>query len=313
MTPTTTHAASLDTPYRTVLVTGATGKVGRHVVAGLLASSAQVSVRALVRDPAAADLPADLELVAGDLTRPDTLADAAAGVDAVFLLWPGFDPEGAVAPVTALAGHGTHVVYLSAARLQGDDVGVMTGVWSVLERLVEDTTAAGGSHTMIRGGGFAGNTLEWAAEVRDGDTVRLVAPQGGRSLVHERDLAEVAVAALLDPATHAGRAYAVTGPQTLTQVEQVAAIADALGRPLRVEVVTHDDAVRERAGLWGTAAAEQAVAHWESLVGRPERVTHTVEDVLGRPALPFSEWARDHVADFREPAAIRGVGAIRAS
>lgn len=150
--------------------------------------------------------------VKGELTNPETLVAAAAGVDAVFRPWPGFDPAGADRAAAALAGRGAHVVYLSA--------------------------------------------------------VRLVAPQAGRSIVHERDRAEVAVAALLDPAAHAGRAYVVTGPQSLTQAEQVAGIAARSGW----RSSPHDDAVRERRGL-GMAAAEQAAGYWVSLVDRPERVS----------------------------------------
>jgi len=276
----------------TVLVTGSTGKVGRHVVAGLLEGGAQVS--ALVRDPLTARLPAGARIVEGDLERPDTVAAAAEGVDTAFLLWPGFSAAGAAEVVTALAGHVSRVVYLSAARLQRDTDGAMEGVWSDVEALIEDS---GVDWTFVRAGGFAANTLDWAEQIRSGDTVRIPYPDAARSLVHERDIADVAVRALLEPG-FAGRAFAVTGPEVLTQVEQVRAIGAAIGRALQVEEQPADVARREYQALMGAEFADSAIAHWASLVDVPERATGDVERMTGRPARTFAQWARDHADDF---------------
>lgn len=279
---------------RTVLVTGATGKVGRHVVAGLLDGGARV--RALVRNPAEAGLPATVQAVRGDLTDPSTVAAAAEGADAAFLLWPDFSAAGADAAVGALAAHVAHVVHLSAAQLRhADALGAATpGVWADVERLVE---RSGVSATFVRAGGFAANTLQWAGQIRVGDDVEIPFPQAGRSLVHERDIADVAVHALLDP-RHRGRAYAVTGPETLTQAEQVAAIGAAIGRPLRTVALAPDDARRELAEHMGAEYAESALAYWATLVDTPERATADVELVTGHPARSFATWARDHRDDF---------------
>jgi uncharacterized protein YbjT (DUF2867 family) len=277
---------------RTVLVVGATGRVGRHVVDGLLEHGADV--RALVRHPLAAGLPSEVRIAAGELERPDTVAAAAAGADAAFLLWPGFSPQGAAEVVAELARRVSHVVYLSAARLQHGAHGVLEGVWADVERLIEDS---GAGWTFVRAGGFAANTLEWAGEIRTGDVVRIPFPQAARSLVHERDIADVAVRGLLDPAL-SGRAFAVTGPEVLTQDEQVRAIGAAIGRELRVEELPPDVARRRYESVLGPEHAATAVAHWATLVDAPERATGDVERVTGRPARSFAEWAGDHVADF---------------
>jgi uncharacterized protein YbjT (DUF2867 family) len=277
---------------RTVLVIGATGNVGRHVVSGLLEHGARV--RALVRHPLTAALPSDVNVLKGDLERPETVAAAAEGADAAFLLWPSFSAAGAAEVVTQLARHVAHVVHLSSARLQHDDEGATEGVWSDVERLIE---ASGVGWTFVRAGGFAANTLEWADQIRAGDTVRIPYPNAARSLVHERDIAEVAVHALVDPGL-AGRAFAVTGPETLTQLEQVRAIGAAIGRELRVEEQPADIARRQYEAVFGAEYAAGAIAYWESLVGAPERATGDVEDVTGRPARTFSQWARDHAEDF---------------
>jgi uncharacterized protein YbjT (DUF2867 family) len=278
--------------HRIVLVIGATGKVGRHVVAGLLEEGARV--RAVVRHPLTSGLPGEVSVTKGDLERPETVATAADGADAAFLLWPGFSAAGASEVVTELARHVSHVVYLSAARLQHGDESPMEGVWSEVEALIE---ASGVGWTFVRAGGFAANTLEWADQIRAGDTVRIPSPNAARSLVHERDIADVAVRALVDPAL-VGRAFAVTGPEVLTQIEQVRAIGAAIGRELRVEEQPADLARREYEAVMGAEFADRAIAYWATLVDAPERATGDVEGVTGRPARTFAQWARDHADDF---------------
>jgi uncharacterized protein YbjT (DUF2867 family) len=186
-----------------------------------------------------------VDIVEGDLERPETVSAAARGSGAAFLLWPGFSGDGASAVVEALARHVTHVVYLSSARLQHGDTGATEGVWADVEALIE---ASGVSRTFVRAGGFAANTLEWADQIRSGDTVRLPFPDAARSLVHERDLAEVAVRALTDPGI-AGRAFAVTGPEVLTQREQVRGIGAGRSVVIPTTSVSSWDARRARSHL----------------------------------------------------------------
>ncbi len=294
-------------PGRTVLVVGATGRVGRHVVAGLLERGGRV--RALVRQPRTAGLPDEVDVVEGDLERPATVAAAARGADAAFLLWPGFSAAGAAAVVDALARHVPHVVSLSAARLQHDQDGAMEGVWADVEALVE---ASGASWTFVRAGGFAANTLEWAEQIRAGDTVRIPFPDAARSLVHERDIADVAVRALTDPGL-AGRALAVTGPEVLTQRDQVRAIGAAIGRDLQVRPLPIEATRREYAAAMGADHADAAIAYWATLADAPERATRDVEEVTGRPGRTFAEWARDHAGAFahRSAAGLTEAGATR--
>jgi uncharacterized protein YbjT (DUF2867 family) len=274
----------------TVLVVGATGRTGRHVVSGLLATG--VGVRALVRHPLTADLPEEVVVVAGSLQDVDAVQQAARGAQAAFLLWMGDDADEVEPVIAALTEHVGHIVYLSAADLHGDD-GVMTGIYAAVEAAIE---GSGATWTFVRGGGFAANTLEWAEQIRAGDVVRAPFPEAGRSLVDERDLAEVAVRALIDPA-HAGRAFALTGPETLTQREQVATIGAVLGRELTLEDRDPEEVRQEYAEL-SPAFADQAVAYWASLVEHPEPVADGVREVLGRPPRRFEEWVRLHVPDF---------------
>lgn len=291
----------------TVLVLGATGKVGHHVVSGLLAEG--VAVRAVSREPATASLPAGVEVLAGDVGRPESIATAARGTDAAFLLWPGFDPTGAEEVVAALAAHVGHIVQLSSARLQGHDEGVTDGVWSDVERLVG---ASGVPSTYVRAGGFAANTLSWAEAVRAGEPLRVLFPGAARSVVHERDIADVAVRALVEPGHH-GRAYAVTGPEVLSQADQATTIGEVIGRAVRVQEKPVEEARQEFESFMGPDGADRAIAHWESLVDAPERSTDDVERVTGHPARTYAAWVRDHLDAFAPPVTPARAGTARSA
>jgi uncharacterized protein YbjT (DUF2867 family) len=267
-----------------IFVIGATGKVGRHVVAGLLEQN--VAVRALARYPNAAGLPSGIEVVSGDLLAPEGLAAQLDRAEAVFLVWPFFTADGACDVVDVLARHARRIVYLSAEAAGGRS----DSFWAAVERAIERSAT---EWMFLRPTGFAANTLMWADQIRDSGVVRWPYGQAARSLIHERDIAAVAVRALTEDG-HAGARYVLTGPETLTQVEQVHAIGDAIGRPLRWEERSREDAEAQIAGVPDTA-----LDTWASFVETPELVTSTVEDVTGEPERPFGEWAHDHTQDFR--------------
>ncbi|GAB2633044.1 SDR family oxidoreductase [Kribbella swartbergensis] len=266
-----------------VLVTGATGRVGRQVVAGLRAAGA--TVRALVRTPDAAGLPPDVELVQGDIYDPSAVRRAASGVDAAFFLWPSFSAEG-VAPIVAELPK--RVVYLSALSA------ATGGVWGDVEELLRQDK----DWTFLRPSGFAVNAQGWAEQFRNGNVVRLPFPKAGRSLIHEHDIAAVAVLTLLND-HHLGETYDLTGPEGLTQAEQVETIARVIGKEMRIEELTPAAARQSMLDLGADATlADSSVAYWASLVDTPEPVTRTVPRLTGRPALTFAEWAQEHATEF---------------
>ncbi|GII00325.1 SDR family oxidoreductase [Planobispora takensis] len=285
-----------------ILVTGATGFVGRNVVGGLL--RAGVSVRALTRDPAAARLPGAAEVAGGDLTEPGSLAPALEGVDRMYL----FPVEETAEEVIRLArGAGVRrIVDLSAASVTA---GLHT---NPVERAVEES---GAEWTHVRPCGFMANMLQiWAPSVRAERVVRYPFADEPMNLIHEADIADVAVAALLEDGHH-GRAYTLTGPRTITVREQVRAIGEALGEEVRYEEVTRERA-RELMRAQGGFAAESADLmlgfveyggerpssedgyadqDWSALM----RVWPDVEKVTGHPPRDFARWAGDHADDFR--------------
>jgi uncharacterized protein YbjT (DUF2867 family) len=123
--------------------------------------------------------------------------------------------------------------------------------------------------------------------------VRWVHGRAARSLIHERDIAAVAVQALTERGHH-GQRYVLTGPQAVTQIAQVHAIGTAIARALRWEEVSPGQIAGQLAGI-----PSSALETWASFAREPEVVTPTVEQVTGAPALSFAQWARDHADDFR--------------
>ncbi|GIF70252.1 nucleotide-diphosphate-sugar epimerase [Asanoa ishikariensis] len=281
----------------TILVTGGTGNIGRHLVDHLHAGRAPF--RVLARRPAAAAalLPPGTAIQPGDLNDPASLEKAlSGGVDRVFLLWPSLSPDGIKGVVEALTHAGVrHVVYVSAMQVTDDNRRTI-GVWGAVEQAVVDADL---DHTFLRASGFATNTLGWAAAIRAGEPVRIPYPLAQRSLIHEADIAAVAAVALTGDGQQ--RSHVLTGPAAISQADQVAAIGAAIGRPVRC---VEQDPAEARAAMaeWADPAwAEQAVAYWASLVDRPEPVTRTVDELLGRPAHSFRQWAVDHADDFTAP------------
>jgi uncharacterized protein YbjT (DUF2867 family) len=287
-----------------VLVTGATGRVGRAVVTELL--GAGVPVRALTRRPATAGLPATVEVVAGDLTVPDSLDSALQGIGAVFLLWTA-PPDTAPAVVERLASYTRRVVFLSSPHQTPhpffQQPNPMARLHAAIERLI---AAAGLESTFIRPGMFASNAqFWWGTAIRHGDVVRWPFGAAETAPIDERDVAAVAARALCEDG-HTGGDYVLTGPESLSQAEQVSVIGAALGRHIRFEELSPEEFRRETAGRWPSPVVDMLLAAWGATIGRPAFLTSTVADVVGSPPQTFRQWVADHADAFREPPASYG-------
>src|SRR4051812_20346132 len=275
-----------------ILVTGATGNVGRLVVERLTRAGA--AVRAMTRHPEAATLPEGVEVVRGDLEDPDTLSAALRGVERMYL-FPVARTARQVVDLARRAGVARIVVLSSGAVTTGYD----TTFHLPVERAAEES---GLEWTHVRPGEFALNKLWlWGPQIR-------AAPGA--------DIAEGAAAALLE-AGHTGRALTVCGPAPLSHRDQVRAIAAALGEEVRLEQVTRAEAREIYRAQGGFAAANaDFLLGFEDYAGAPtpasapsspsappvrsvEPALPTAEAVTGRPARTFADWARDHADDFR--------------
>lgn len=267
----------------TILVTGATGNIGRKVVDHLLTRGA-TGVRALTTNPAKAALPPEVEVAHGYLRRIETLPAALEGVDSLYLA-PAAETVGEVLELARAAGV-RHVVDLS---------GEPESWWGSVTAAVE---ASGTAWTHLWPGDFMENTLTWAQQIRDTGAVREPYPDIASAPIAMDDIAAVAAVALLEPDAHIGKAHWLAGPEILTRRELVRQLGIALGRDIEFRQVSRDEAVV------ALTPSMSDTAEWyvDNVLGggeeNPTAPTESVEQLTGRPAISFAQWAKDNAAVF---------------
>ncbi|MFJ2645264.1 SDR family oxidoreductase [Streptomyces sp. NPDC087420] len=292
----------LDRVLPFTVVTGATGILGRHVVDGLLSTGRPV--RAVSRRPQQAGLPPLVEVVAGDLYEPSTLDTAFRTATALVLIAV---PDTAAEVVACARAAGIeHIVVVSSAAVTA---GYDTTYNLPVERAVQ---ASGLDWSIVRPGEFATNALLiWGPSIRSGRRVIEPFPDQAGNPIHERDIADVIIADLLD-SDRRGRVDTIVGPDTLTKREQVASIATAIGDDIALDEVTPQQALSFYRRQGGFAADN---ADWlsgftsydgvEGVTDEPREANLdldgtylTLAEVLGRPGRSYAQWARDHACDF---------------
>lgn len=277
----------------TILVTGATGAVGRHLVATLIARGA--SVRALTRKPDDANLPEGVEVVASDLADASTFgAHLFEGVDRVFV-FPARGVETFLDAAIAADIHRFTVLSSLAAAIEFPrDRGSASQVHhSAVEAAVTERTDA---WTILRPGTFANNLLTWAWQIRSGAPIRAPYLASAQAPVHEYDIAEAAAQTLLTD-DHIGATIPITGPQALTRAEQVAAIGATIGREISLVEITPEQFRAETAQFIPEPIMKMLLDYWSDTLTVPDQV-RPVTSVTGRPGRTLTEWATDHRADF---------------
>ncbi|WP_225725113.1 MULTISPECIES: SDR family oxidoreductase [unclassified Nocardia] len=281
-----------------ILVTGATGTVGRALIDRLLAAGAPVC--AMTRTPATANLPDAVEVRRGDLGDPATIAAALSGVDRVFLVSSGPaipEHDANVAEAAAAAGV-RRLVKLSAGRAGDDTATDPIPTW---HRAGEAAVrAAGVPWTILRPLGFMSNALHWAGTIRETDTVYAPYGQGRIAAIDPEDIAAVAAATLTEGG-HAGEIYPLSGPQPLSPVEQTEILGEVLGRPLRYVEVAPEQS-RQSLLAYGISAemADAIMALRATALSAFASVVYpTVRSVTGREPRSFAQWATAHAAAFR--------------
>jgi uncharacterized protein YbjT (DUF2867 family) len=270
----------------TFLVTGATGSVGRHVVAHLLEAGHRV--RALTRDPARARLPEGAEVVQGDLSRAGSLVPALKGVEGVHLIDAA---DSAYAPLQ----NGAEIV--ATLREAGVRRVTLLSGWSpgTLEAAVTGSELA---WTYVQPTEFMANALAWAESVRTKGVIEEPFAATRTAMVHEADIGAVIATALTEDG-HEGHSYGLTGPELLDVPAKVRILSEAIGREITFRELTVDE-MRERYRAQGVP--EQMIEFQIEVFGNvPEgayQVTPTVEQVTGRPPRTFARWAAEHVEAF---------------
>jgi len=281
-----------------ILVCGATGNIGRTVVAKLAAQGH--TVRALTRDPTRARFPAGVQAVQGDVTRPDSMDHALVGVERAFLMSEALDLP-AVARNFVVAAHRAkirHIVLNSSGTIE---MATPTAI-SLAHQAAEDVLKASGiAWTLLRPGYFASNALRWASSIRSQGIVFSPATQGSVVPIDPRDIGAVAAIALSSTG-HEGKTYVLSGPERLSIAQQVEQIGTAIGRTLRLVEISEASA---RAGMIKADMPEVVADAIMELIHAAAResesritITQTVQEITGQAPRTFADWARDHAAAF---------------
>ncbi|MFH8739326.1 SDR family oxidoreductase [Streptomyces sp. NPDC017964] len=278
-----------------IVVTGATGNVGRPLTKALAEAGEQVT--AVSRHAAA--MPDGVRHVPADLAEPQGLTRALDGAKALFLLLSGdlHAPEARPTDLIDLAAaRGVRRVVLLSSQ------GVATrplGPSRITMRAVEDALRESGlDWAILRPGGFASNALAWAESVRTQGTVAAPFGDVGVPIVDPADIAEVAAACLLDD-RHTGGIFELTGPEVITPRQQTEVIAAVLGSPVQFHELTREEAKAAMTQFVPPELADDTL----DIISAPNpaelRICSDVQRVLGRAPRPFNDWAARRIAAFR--------------
>lgn len=273
----------------TILITGARGKVGRAVLDRLQAAGH--AVRAASKSPADLDVP--VETVELDLTNPATFDAALAGVSQVFL-YP--EPDGIHALIESMRSAGVkHVVLLSSSSVlaPGADTDPLAHHSLLVERALASLTC-----TILRPDAFASNAFGWSYFIGAQLPVPLAYPGASVASIHTDDLADIATAALTGDAL-TGRAFTLTGAESLTFHEQLAVIGRLLGREIVVEEITRAEAEQQMGRFMPAPMAGALLDLWSAATAGPAAIGDTTQTLLGVPARTFEQWVAEHLAAFQ--------------
>jgi uncharacterized protein YbjT (DUF2867 family) len=273
-----------------ILVTGATGNVGRELVAALVARDQPV--RAVARNPDAAAFPAAVDVTSADLAAPRSMAGALAGIHKVFLLG-GFASTELLETVRDAGVE--HVVLLtSRCVIGGNPENAITRMWLDGESAVRDSSVP---WTILRPSGFHSNALRWVPQLERGNVVRAAWPDVAIASIDPADIAAVAATVLAEPG-HEFTAPALSGPQPLTPRQQVATLARVLDRPLRYEPLSDKQARAEMVADTPVSVVDGLFRFFSDGEFDDSAVQDSVLDITGQAPRRFEDWAREHASAF---------------
>jgi uncharacterized protein YbjT (DUF2867 family) len=281
----------------TYLITGATGNVGSLVVKRLIDRGERP--RLFVRDPrkASTQYQDQVEIFVGDLDSPKSLKPALEGADALLLVTVGENLAGQdeMAAKEAKAAGVARVVKLSSYDAREQNCG--TGVWHAQGESA--IRAAGVPWTFVQPSGFMSNALFWASSIRLNGVLRTATENGKVAFIHPDDIAEVVTEGLLSEA-YLGQSLPITGPEALSYAEMAATIGDAIGKPIRFQSISEEEARQQQVGRGVPAPLVEAHLSIFRAIreGRLATVTDTVEQLLGRRPATFDQWVKENAAAF---------------
>ncbi|MEJ3655616.1 NAD(P)H-binding protein [Actinomycetes bacterium KLBMP 9759] len=266
----------------TILVTGATGNIGRLVVDHLLEEGA-TDIRALTTNPKKAALPPGVDVALGYIRKPETLRAALDGVEKMYLA-PAPETVSEVVAMAAKAG----------VQLIVDVSGEPDQHWGGVNNAVEES---GVPFTHLWPGEFMENATIWTQAIREKGVVHDAYANSANAMICMDDIAAVAARLLVEDG-HVGKVYPLTGPETLTRAEKVRQIGVALGREIPYVEISPEEAAARLEPDMGEFA-QWYVEGMRQLAEHPQPVSPAFAEVMGRPGTRFADWVAANTAEFR--------------
>ncbi|MEC0518073.1 NAD(P)H-binding protein [Bacillus inaquosorum] len=272
----------------TILVTGATGTVGCCIV-GLLHEKG-VKVRALTRAINKTNLPAEIQIVSGDLDKPESLQPHLYKVDSLFFITQSDQSD------TKFMTNKKIVQMAEEAGVKRI-VAIMDFEGNPIEEVIKNS---GMEWTILRPVEFMKNVLyDWAESIQKEGIIRTAFPDSLSARIHEADIAAVAVKALTEEGHHR-QTYDLTGPEALTPRIMVKQISEVIQKPIELIEMTEDEMKKE----WKSKGYEEEFINYfiiEMGKNPPKQVytvLPTIELVTGEPARTFAQWVKENKHHF---------------
>jgi len=274
-----------------IVVTGATGNVGRPLVEALAKAGEQVT--AVARGVGDRPWPSGVEHRTADLQDPDSFAAAVSGAEKLFLFAAGDAPKKLVDAATQAGVR--RVVLLSSLA-----VGTRPAGYAQLVEYEATIRESGADWTMLRCGAFMTNTFQWTEGVRTQRKVFTPFADVALPMIDPADIAAVAAEVLHDTGSEfAGRTYVLTGSEALTPRQRTEIIAQAVGEPVEVVEQTEQEARAQLTGFIPPPILDATMGILGSPSAEERAVSPDVERILGRSATTFADWAVRNVAAFQ--------------
>ena len=291
-----------------ILVTGATGTLGREVVRQLLGATGDSNIKASGRsiENVKRVINSDrVEAVQIDYNKPETIKSALIDVDKIFLLthWQSdlVEVESNVLREIKNAGSIKHIIKSSVIRADSDPGITGSRLHRQVETIIEDSGIA---YTFLCANFFMQSFVDFIPQkVREQGTFYLPAGDGKVSFVDVRDIATVAVQALTnnDDGKHNGKAYNITGPEAISFGAAASILSEQVGKKISYANISEDDA---RKGMSDIGLDQWTINFFIELyrimrLGYLSQVSSVVEEVTGKGAISFSQFAKDYAEAFK--------------
>ena len=279
-----------------ILVTGATGNIGRALIAEL---------QSLGATPIAGSPSGESVLGAPgravDFGDPASLVEAFKGIDTLFLLFPLIPEKIELARNAAAAAREAGVRFILRSSGAGADPASPMAIAKLQGSIDQIISDAGIPCSFVRPNGFMQNTLSFYRNMLRDGTLYLPMADAAISLIDVRDIAAVDARILIDPQAHAGKAYTITGPEALSWSQIAQTIADASGHPIQYVAIPQEaaDEAMRGAGMDDWTVEQMGSLNRVIAAGYAAEVSDSVQALTGQPARRFGDFVRENAETWR--------------